>query len=101
MATLRSVPDPEPEVEDIMDEDEELIGEMEAAALEEDHLVLLKALRNRICETLDLEGLLPRDLASLSRRLQDVSREISQLGGEDGPDPVGDAADTEDEDWGA
>lgn len=45
----------------------------------DDHLALLRTIRKRIATAVGNDETPARDLASLTRRLQDVSREISQL----------------------
>lgn len=45
----------------------------------DDHLALLRTIRKRIATAVSNEETPARDLASLSRRLQDVSREIATL----------------------
>lgn len=45
----------------------------------DDHLALLRTIRKRIGTAVSAEETPARDLASLSRRLQDVSREIATL----------------------
>lgn len=59
---------------------------------------LLEALRDNIAEQID-EGVPPRDLASLSRRLLEISKELDGLKSEEEGDDVGNAADTPDEQW--
>jgi hypothetical protein len=44
-----------------------------------EHLLLLKRMRRRIAEEVENPETPARDLASLSRRLQDVSREITSI----------------------
>lgn len=48
------------------------------AAQSGDRLELLVAMRDRIAKTIS-EDCPPRDLASLTRRLQDIAKEIDQL----------------------
>lgn len=48
------------------------------AAQSGDRLALLVAMRDRIAKTLS-EDCPPRDLASLSRRLQEIAKDIDQL----------------------
>lgn len=71
------------------------------AAATGDHRSLLVAMRERIAKTVSDPDCPPRDLASLTRRLQDISKEIEVLdlrAKEDGAD----AADVaEDESWNA
>lgn len=57
---------------------------------------LLRALRDKIACDID-EGVPARDLASLSKRLLDISKELEGL--ESQEDPVSDAAGTPDEAW--
>lgn len=59
---------------------------------------LLVALRDRIAVDID-NGVPPRDLASLSRRLLEIARDIESIDAEDKGDDVGEAADTPDEPW--
>jgi hypothetical protein len=49
------------------------------AAASGSHRDLLVAMRTRIAKTIEDPKCPPRDLASLSRRLQDVAREIEEL----------------------
>lgn len=46
---------------------------------DDDHLALLRSMRRRIAEAVNNPDCPARDLASLSRRLQDVSREVTTL----------------------
>lgn len=57
---------------------------------------LLVALRDTIARDID-EGVPPRDLASLSRRLLEIARDIEAIDAGLRGDDVGDAADTPDE----
>lgn len=59
---------------------------------------LLVALRDKIAGDID-EGVPARDLASLSRRLLDISEQIAKIDADEKGDDVGDAADTPDEAW--
>jgi len=52
---------------------------VEQAAATGDHRALLVAMRERIARTVSDPDCPPRDLAALSRRLQDVAKEIEQL----------------------
>lgn len=61
---------------------------------------LLVALRDQIAEQVD-EGVPPRDLASLSRRLMEIRREIEEIDAQEQEDGVGAAAATPDERWDA
>lgn len=57
-----------------------LVGEgVDGAAESGSHLVLLKSMRRRIAEAVADPDCPARDLASLTRRLQDVSREITSI----------------------
>ena len=71
------------------------------AAATGDHRALLVAMRDRIAQTVSAPDCPPRDLASLTRRLQDIAKEIESIdlrAKEEGSD----AADVaEDEDWSA
>lgn len=49
------------------------------AAESGDHKGLLVAMRERIATAVSAAGCPPRDLASLTRRLQDISKEITAL----------------------
>lgn len=46
---------------------------------DDDHLALLRSMRKRIADAVSDPDTAPRDLASLTRRLQDVSREATTL----------------------
>lgn len=59
---------------------------------------LLVALRDKIAGDID-EGVAPRDLASLSLRLLEITGQIGELDQADEPDDVTDAAATPDESW--
>lgn len=61
---------------------------------------LLVALRDNIAGQID-EGIQARDLASLSRRLLEISKEIEAIDAADNGDDIGEAAVTPDEAWGA
>lgn len=61
---------------------------------------LLVALRDNIAGQID-EGIQARDLASLSRRLLEISKEIEAIDAADNGDDIGEAAVTPDEQWGA
>lgn len=71
------------------------------AAATGDHRTLLVAMRERIAQAVSNPECPPRDLAALTRRLQDIAKEIEQIdlrAKEDGADAA-DAAD--DEEWSA
>lgn len=59
---------------------------------------LLVALRDNIAGQID-EGIQPRDLAALSKRLLDIAKEIENLDADTNGDEVGNAAETADEQW--
>lgn len=70
------------------------------AAASGDHRDLLVAMRERIARAVSDSDCPPRDLAALTRRLQDISKEIEVLdlrAREEGAD----VADAEDADWDA
>ena len=50
-----------------------------AAAETGDHRTLLVAMRDRIARTVSDPECPPRDLAALTRRLQDIARELDQI----------------------
>ena len=50
-----------------------------AAAETGDHRTLLVAMRDRIARTVSDPKCPPRDLAALTRRLQDIARELDQI----------------------
>lgn len=52
---------------------------VDQAATSGDQRALLVAMRDRIAHTVADPDCPPRDLASLTRRLQDIAREISQI----------------------
>lgn len=49
------------------------------AAAKGDDLALLEAMRDRIARTVQSEDCPPRDLASLTRRLDDIAKQIKAL----------------------
>jgi hypothetical protein len=61
------------------------------------HRDLLVAMRARIARTVQNPKCPPRDLAALTRRLQDIGREIEEIDARDGDDDIGQAAATGDE----
>lgn len=66
------------------------------AAATGDHRELLVAMRERIARTVSSEDCPPRDLASLTRRLQDIAKEIEAIdlrAKEEGADAADAAAD--------
>ena len=60
---------------------------------------LLVALRDNIAGQID-EGIQARDLAALSRRLLEISKELEALDAAEKGDDIGEAADTPDEAFG-
>jgi hypothetical protein len=67
------------------------------AAAGENQRDLLVALRTRIATALDNPNTLARDLASLSRRLHEITRDIEAIDSAAGEDGIGDAAGTPDD----
>lgn len=63
------------------------------------HRDLLVALRDRVAATIQSAECHPRDMAALSRRLQDIAKELAAIDSADEGDDVGRAASTPDEDW--
>ncbi|QDF19512.1 terminase small subunit [Arthrobacter phage Kumotta] len=61
---------------------------------------LLVALRDNIAGQIDA-GIQARDLAALSRRLLEISKEIEGIDAADKGDDIGEAAVTPDEEWGS
>lgn len=59
---------------------------------------LLEALRDNIAGQIDA-GVSPRDLASLSRRLLDISAELDGVIAAEEGDGISEAASTPDEEW--
>lgn len=70
---------------------------VQSAALE-GRRALLEALRDSICEAID-NGVPARDLASLSRRLLEISAELDGVVAAEEGDGIAEAAATPDEDW--
>lgn len=68
------------------------------AAAAQSRRALLEALRDKIAADID-EGVPARDLASLSKRLLDISKELDDLVVAEDGDDVSDAAATPDEPW--
>ena len=69
-----------------------------AAAASGSEKSLLLAMRDQIAAQLD-DGVPARDLASLTRRLMEISREIRNIEAAEEGDVVTDAASTPDEQW--
>lgn len=61
---------------------------------------LLVALRDNIAEQIDT-GIQARDLAALSRRLLEISKELEAIDAAEKGDDIGEAAVTPDEEWGS
>ena len=61
---------------------------------------LLEAMRDQIAGCLD-EGVPARDLASLTRRLMEITKDLEELSAVQEGDDVTDAASTPDESWSA
>ena len=68
------------------------------AAASGDRMDLLVAMRNLIASNLD-EGVPPRDMAALTRRLLEVTKEIEAINAAASGDAVGAAAATDDTPW--
>lgn len=71
-------------------------GPIAQAASEGTQRALLAAMRDRIADELDA-GVPARDLASLSKRLMEITREIAAIDAESKGDAVGTAAATPDQ----
>jgi hypothetical protein len=65
----------------VVEPDEKSAGKLtvDQAATSGDHRALLVSMRDRIARAVADPQCPPRDLASLTRRLQDIAREISSL----------------------
>jgi len=64
------------------------------------HRELLVAMRDRIARAVEDDKCPPRDLASLSRRLHEIAKEIEVIDLTDGdPEVAGSGADVDDEDF--
>lgn len=93
-SSLRAVPDAPAEA---AAEESVAPKTVEQAAADGTPRELLVALRTRIAQEVQNPRCPARDLASLSRRLLEISREIEQLDAEEKGDDVGNAAATPDE----
>ena len=62
-----------------------------------DPMDVLVAMRRRLAKAIDDPNCPPRDLAALTRRLDQVNAQIEELKSRNGDDPIGEAADTPDE----
>lgn len=92
-AALHAVKGPEPKPEP-----KKKLGVRDAAA-SGNRKALLEAMQERIARAVEDTNTPPRDLASLSRRLQDISRELESMAdpeerdGDNGPAATGDEYD--------
>jgi hypothetical protein len=66
------------------------------AAASGSHRDLLVAMRSRVAKTIEDPKCPPRDLASLTRRLQDIAREIEEIDSRDHDDITHAAATADD-----
>lgn len=73
-------------------------GDLVKRAAQESRVQLLRALRDRIASDIDA-GVPARDLASLSKRLLDISKELEELEAVEDGDDISTAAATPDEAW--
>jgi hypothetical protein len=71
------------------------------AAEKGSHRDLLVAMRTRLAKAVQAPDCPPRDLAALTRRLQDVAREIHAIDARDGHDALGEAVASADDEWDA
>lgn len=69
------------------------------AAADGTHLELLTALRERLAVAVQNPNCPPRDLAALTRRLQEIAREIEAINAATDDDDIGAATETPDEAW--
>ncbi|WP_280331507.1 hypothetical protein [Nocardia wallacei] len=69
------------------------------AAVGGDRRELMVALRDRLARAVEDSETPPRDLASLSRRLLEVAREIEAIDADDTEDDLTKAASTPDDEW--
>lgn len=63
------------------------------------HLDLLVTMRKRVAESVQDPNCPPRDLAALTRRLQEIAREIEAINAATDDDDIGAATETPDEAW--
>ena len=70
-----------------------------AVAAASSRRALLEALRDKIASDIDV-GVHPRELASLSKRLLDIARELDDVAAAEDGDTISAAAVTPDEQWG-
>ena len=69
-----------------------------AAAARQGRRALLEALRDSIATSVD-DGVPARELASLSRRLMEITKELDEVVAEEEGDDIGEAASTPDDQW--
>jgi hypothetical protein len=81
----------------VVDGDSSSAGTVRSAA-GESRRKLLTALRDKIASDID-DGVPARDLASLSKRLLDISKELDELSTAEDGDDISRAAGTPDEPW--
>lgn len=93
---LKAVPDEVPPMDSPTEDAAPLSVKSAAASSYRD---LLVALRDSIAGQID-GGILARDLAALSRRLMEISKELETLDAAEKGDGIGEAADTPDEAFG-
>lgn len=72
---------------------------VDSAAASGDHLALLVSMRDRIAKAVSSPDCPPRDLASLTRRLQDIAKDIATITRQAEQEGKGGDADGGDEDW--
>lgn len=94
---LRAVPDEDPVTEEPTTPEPRKTVKAAAAGTYRD---LLVALRDNIAGQIDA-GIQARDLAALSRRLLEISKELEAMDAAENGDDIGEAAVTPDEEWSA
>ena len=68
------------------------------AAAQQGRRALLEALRDSIAGSID-DGVPARELASLSRRLMEITKELDEVVAEEEGDDIGEAASIPDDQW--
>ena len=68
------------------------------AAAQQGRRALLEALRDSIASSIDV-GVPARELASLSRRLMEITKELDEVVAEEEGDDIGEAASIPDDPW--
>lgn len=68
------------------------------AAAQQGRRALLEALRDSIASSID-DGVPARELASLSRRLMEITKELDEVVAEEEGDDIGEAASIPDDPW--